>query len=154
MASEKIGTVPPQQVRNALSSHPQPQIVFPAAFACAPQLPHLRASAVGDPKTSTRELTSSFLDHQPHYFHTPSLQDAGFRRQWNANCRDSGGNTSVDDDEEDDYNGDEEEEENNAENVVSVAKISDGNQEERFSANCSSQKNKGISAVGELRITF
>ncbi|XP_075502596.1 U-box domain-containing protein 62-like isoform X2 [Primulina tabacum] len=144
MASEKISTVPPQQVRNALGSLPPPQLVFPDAFACASQPTYLRASTVSVPKTSTRELTSNFLDHhQPHYFHTPSLQAAGFRHQWNANCRDSGGNASVDDD----YDGDEEEEENNVENIVTVAKISDGNQEERFTANFSSQKNKDISAA-------
>ncbi|XP_073142494.1 U-box domain-containing protein 62 isoform X2 [Henckelia pumila] len=143
MASEKIGTVPPRQ---ALSSLPQPQLVFPEAFACAPQPPHIRAATVGDPKTSTRELTSSFIDHQPNYFHTPSLQAAGFRHHWNANYRDSGGNASVDDDEDDDYDGDEEEEENNVDNIVTVAKISDGNQE-RFSANFSSHKNRDTSAV-------
>ncbi|KZV34917.1 U-box domain-containing protein 62-like [Dorcoceras hygrometricum] len=148
MASEKIGPVPPQQVR---SSHPQPQLVFPESFVCGPQPSHLRTSTVGDPKTSTRELTSGFHDHQPHYFHTPSLQAAGFRHQWNANCRDSGGNASVDDDEEDDYDGDEEVEGDNVENIVTVAKVRDENQEERFSATCSSQKNKDISAVVEIK---
>ncbi|KAL3837823.1 hypothetical protein ACJIZ3_022414 [Penstemon smallii] len=142
MAKEKVGT---QQIHNGLNPHPQ--LVFPEAFACSSQPLHRRSDASsGDPgpKTSTRQLTSSFLDHR-HFFqpqHPP--QSAQFHHQWNANSRSSGGggdDVSEDDDDEDDSDDDEddvEEEENNLENIVTVAKNSDTN----------SQKMRHISALG------
>ncbi|KAI3470964.1 hypothetical protein Pfo_027627 [Paulownia fortunei] len=161
MASEKLGMVPPQQIHNALNPHPQ--LVFPEAFARGPQPPHRRPAATGDPgpKAATRELTASFLDHH-HYFQPPPLQPppqaSQFRHQWNANGRSSGGDASEEDDAEDDNDDDddddddeeeeEEEVENNLGNIVTVAKINDSNQKERYNANSSSQKMKHISALG------
>ncbi|KAL2248983.1 UNVERIFIED_CONTAM: U-box domain-containing protein 62 [Sesamum indicum] len=162
MASEKLGMVPPQQMHNGLNQHPQ--LVFSEAFACGPQPPRRHPTSTGDPctKAATRELTASFRDHH-HYFQSqlqpqqpPPPQAAQFRHQWSANSRSSGGEASEEDDEEDD-NGDddddddeeeEEELENNLENIVTIAKISDGNQKERYHDSCNSQKMKHISALG------
>ncbi|XP_057804676.1 U-box domain-containing protein 62-like isoform X2 [Salvia miltiorrhiza] len=163
MASEKLGMVPTQQIHNGLNQHPQ--LVFPEAFACAPQPPHRRPAATGDPgpKAATRELTACFLDHH-HYFHPqpqqqqqPPPQPSQFRHQWNANSRSSGGDATEDDDAEDDDDdgddGDDEEEEevgNNMENIVTVAKACGSNQKDRYSVtvNSNSHKLKHISALG------
>lgn len=161
MASEKLGMVPTQQIHNGLSQHPQ--LVFPEAFACAPQPPHRRPAATGDPgpKAATRELTACFLDHH-HYFHPHQQQQQPphppqFRHQWNANSRSSGGDATEDDDAEDDNDDDddddEEEEEvgNNMENIVTVAKVCGSDQKDRYSANSNSHKMKHISALGEYK---
>ncbi|PIN19091.1 hypothetical protein CDL12_08231 [Handroanthus impetiginosus] len=155
MASEKLGMVPHQQIHNGLNPHQQ--MVFPEAFACGPQPSHRRPATAGDPgpKAATRELTASFLDHH-HYFqpqpHQPPPQASHFRHQWSANSRSSGGDASEDDDADDGNDDDEEEEgediEHNLENMVTVAKISDSNQKERYGADTNNQKMKHISALG------
>ncbi|KAL7147669.1 hypothetical protein ABFS83_06G122800 [Erythranthe nasuta] len=161
MASEKLGMVPPQQLHNGLSPHPQ--LVFPEAFSCGPHPPHRRPAAAGDPgpKAATRELTASFLDHhnyfqsQPQQQHPPPPpQSCQFRHQWSANSRSSGGDASEDDDLEEDDDGDDDDDDeeenggNNLQNIVTVAKISDNYQKERYSANANSQKMKHVSALG------
>ncbi|KAK6145694.1 hypothetical protein DH2020_022514 [Rehmannia glutinosa] len=155
MASEKLGMVPPQQIHSALNPHPQ--LVFSEAFSCGPQPPHRRPAAAGDPgpKAATRELTASFLDHH-HYFQPqpqpppPPPQASQFRHQWHAR-RSPGGDASEDDidgDDEEEEDEEEEEVENNLGNIVTVAKISDSNQKERYGGNINSQKMKHISALG------
>lgn len=160
MASEKLGMVPTQQIHNGLNPHPQ--LVFPEAFACAPQPPHRRPAATGDPgpKAATRELTACFQDHH-HYFHCqppqPPPQPSQFRHQWNANSRSSGGDATEDDDAEDDNDDDddddddeeeEEEEEarNNMQNIVTIAKPGGSNHKDSYS-----HKMKHISALGKLK---
>ncbi|KAG8390178.1 hypothetical protein BUALT_Bualt01G0056400 [Buddleja alternifolia] len=147
MASEKLG---PQQIHN---SHPQ--LVFPEAFACGPQ-PHRRPSASGDPgpkaaaAAATRELTASFLDHHHFFQPPPPPQAVEFRHQWNANSRSSGGGASEEDDlededdDDDDDDDEDDEEDNDLENMVTVAKNNDSNQNERYN----NQKMKHISAFG------
>ncbi|KAL0359106.1 UNVERIFIED_CONTAM: U-box domain-containing protein 62 [Sesamum angustifolium] len=166
MASEKLGMVPPQQMHNGLNQHPQ--LVFSEAFACGPQPPRRHPTATGDPctKAATRELTASFRDHH-HYFQSqlqpqqlpPPPQAAQFRHQWSANSRSSGGEASEDDDgednnDDDDDDDDEEEEEeeleNNLENIVTVAKISDGIKEGNM-AQSGNDSNNGNNSSGEVR---
>ncbi|KAL0341201.1 UNVERIFIED_CONTAM: U-box domain-containing protein 62 [Sesamum radiatum] len=165
MASEKLGMVPPQQMHNGLNQHPQ--LVFSEAFACGPQPPRRHPTATGDPctKAATRELTASFRDHH-HYFQSqlqpqqppPPPQAAQFRHQWSANSRSSGGEASDDDDgeednDDDDDDDDEEEEEeleNNLENIVTVAKISDGIKEGNM-AQSGNDSNNGNNSSGEVR---
>lgn len=153
-------------MHNGLNQHPQ--LVFSEAFACGPQPPRRHPSATGDPctKAATRELTASFRDHH-HYFQPqpqpqqpPPPQASQFRHQWSANSRSSGGDASEEDDAEDDNDDDDDEEEeeeeeeeeleNNLENIVTVAKISDSNQKERYNDNSNIQKMKHISALGDL----
>ncbi|KAH6777390.1 RING/U-box superfamily protein [Perilla frutescens var. frutescens] len=164
MASEKLGTVPHQQIHNGLNPHPQ--LVFPESFSCAPQPPHRRPAATCDPgpKSATRELTACFLDHH-HYFHPhpqppppppPPPQSSQFRHQWNANSRSSGGDATEDDDAEDDNDDDdedgeeeeEEEVETNMQNIVTVAKTCGSNQKDKYTTNSNSHKMKHISALG------
>ncbi|KAL2549922.1 U-box domain-containing protein 62 [Forsythia ovata] len=161
MASEKLGMVPPQQIHNGLSPNPHPQLVYPE-FASGPQAPHRRSAAAGDPgpKSATRELTASFLDHR-HFFqhhHQPPLAQppthtTEFRHQWaNSRCSatPSGGEASEDDDMEDDD--DEEEDDNddedNSQNIVTVAKINHTDANEKFSTSNNNQKMKQLSALG------
>ncbi|KAL6526889.1 hypothetical protein OROGR_015979 [Orobanche gracilis] len=159
MASEKLGMIPAQQIHN-----PQRQLVFSEAFACGSQPPQRRTDAdTGDPgsKVATRELTTSFLDHQQHYFQaqpSPLPQASQFRRQWHPNRRGSVGDASEDEDVYDDNDGyddddddDDEEEEvgPNLGNTLTVTKISDGCRKERYGVSINySQKMKHISALG------
>ncbi|KAL8535392.1 hypothetical protein ACS0TY_011150 [Phlomoides rotata] len=158
MASEKLGMVPPHQIHNGLNLHPQ--LVFPEAYICAPQQPHRRPAAAGDPgpKAATREFTACFPDRH-HFFQPqpqqPPPQPPQFRHQWNTSSRSSGGDGSEDDDAEDDIDGDDEEEEeeeddveNNMEDIVTVAKTCDSNKKDRYSTNSNSHKLKHISALG------
>lgn len=143
--------VPPQQIHNGLNPHPQ--LVFPEAFSCGPQPPHRRPAATADPcpKAATRELTASFLDHH-NYFQSqpqhPPPQACQFRQQWSSNSRSSGGDPSEDDDDDDDDDDEEDEEVGNNLGIVTVAKIGDSYQKERYSANANNQKMKHISALG------
>lgn len=159
MASEKLGMVPPHQIHNRLNLHPQ--LVFPEAYACAPQPPHRRPAATGDPgpKAATREFTASFPDHQRFFHpqpHQPPPQPPQFGHQWNSSSRSSGGDGSEDDDAEDDIDGDDEEEdeeddvENNMENIATVAKTCDSIKKDRYSGNSNSHKMKHISALGNF----
>ncbi|XP_051138235.1 U-box domain-containing protein 62 [Andrographis paniculata] len=147
MASDKLGAVPAPQLHAGLNQ--PPQLVFPDAFGCGP----LRLSAaVADPgaKVTTRELTASFLGNRHYFQHQP--QPAEFRHPWNTTSRSSGGDVSEADDEDDDDDDevdddeDKEEEEPNLASMVTVAKLSERNQNEE--AYSTSQKMKHISLLG------
>ncbi|KAL2526817.1 U-box domain-containing protein 62 [Abeliophyllum distichum] len=161
MASEKLGMVPPQQIHNGLSPNPHPQLVYPE-FASGPQAPHRRSAAAGDPgpKSATRELTASFLDHR-HFFqhhHQPPLAQppthtTEFRHQWaNSRCSatPSGGEASEDDDmeDEDEEEEDDNDDEDNNQNIVTVAKNNHTDANEKFSTSNNNQKMKQLSALG------
>ncbi|CAA2957890.1 Hypothetical predicted protein [Olea europaea subsp. europaea] len=168
MASEKLGMVPSQQMHNGLISHPHPhphthphpQLVYPE-FACSSQAPHRRSAAAGDPgpKSSTQELTASFLDHRHFYQHhhqpppaQPQTQTTEFRHQWTnsrSSATPSGGEASEDDDveDEDDDEDDDNDDEDNSQNIATVAKINHTDANEKFSNSNNNQKLKQLSAL-------
>lgn len=172
MASEKLGMVPSQQMHNGLISHPHPhphahphpQLVYPE-FACSSQAPHRRSAAAGDPgpKSSTQELTASFLDHRHFYQHhhqpppaQPQTQTTEFRHQWNnsrSSATPSGGEASEDDDVEDDDDDedDDNDDEDNSQNIATVAKINHTDANEKFSNSNDNQKLKQLSALGKWK---
>lgn len=134
MASEKLGMVPPQHKHNGLSPHPypHPRLVY-QEVACGPQAPHSRSTAAGDPdpKSATRELTASFLNHH-HFFQLhhqpPPTKTAEFCHQWAHSLSSSipsGGESSEDNDVEDD--------DDNGQNMVTAAKINHTDANENFS---------------------
>lgn len=124
MASEKLGMVPlHQHIHTTLN--PQPQLVFPAAFA------HPKSAA------TTRQLTSGFLDHR--HFYDPH-QATQFQHPWNANSR--GGSREIDSDDDDDDDLEDEGVDEDGNNVCNIAKSVDG-----ISNN---QKMKQIAPFGEL----